>query len=294
VDLYANLKKGEKGAWVSIIAYVFCSLLKVGIALWAGSEALLADGLNNMTDVVASAAVLIGLRISRKPPDQDHPYGHFRAETIAALIASFIMLAVGVQVILQAVPNAFARNTEPPDWLAAWTALFSSIVMLGVYRYNYRLAKQVRSQALMAAAQDNRSDALVSMGTFAGITGAQLQYHWLDPLAAVVVGVIICRTAWGIFREATHRLTDGFDQEKLEVLRSTIADIPGVEDIKEIKARYHGSSVLVDVVIHVDSSLNVLESHMITEQIESRMVAEHNVNSVHIHIEPDERLVQSN
>jgi cation diffusion facilitator family transporter len=292
MDLYANLKKGERGVWVSIGAYVLCSLIKVGVALLAGSEALLADGLNNTTDVVASAAVLIGLRISRKPPDQDHPYGHFRAETISALIASFIMLAVGVQVVLHAVPDAFDPNTRPPDWLAAWTALCSAGIMLAVYRYNSRLAGSINSQALLAAAQDNRSDAWVSIGTFVGIAGAQLQFHWLDPLAAVVVGLLICKTAWGIFRDTTHRLTDGFDQDELEVLRSTIASIPGVENIKEIKARYHGSSVLVDVVIHVDSRLNVLESHMITENIEHRMYEEHQINAVHIHIEPDERVAQ--
>ncbi len=286
MDLYANLKKGERGAWVSIVAYVICSLVKVGVALLAGSEALLADGLNNMTDVVASAAVLIGLRISRKPPDQDHPYGHFRAETISALIASFIMLAVGVQIVLQAVPAAFDPDTQPPDWLAAWTALISAGIMLLVYRYNRRLATRINSQALMAAAQDNRSDALVSIGTFAGIVGAQLHIPWLDPLAAVVVGIIICKTAWGIFRDAAHRLTDGFDQEELAILRTTIAAIPGVEDIREIKARYHGSNVIVDVVIHVDPRLNVLESHMITEEIESRMYAEHKIRAVHIHIEP--------
>ncbi len=289
VDVYANLKQGERGVWVSIIAYVCCSLVKVGVALAAGSEALLADGLNNTTDVVASVAVLIGLRISRKPPDHDHPYGHFRAETISALVASFIMLAVGIEVLSRAISSLFNPEMKAPDMLAGWTALATATVMFGVYRYNRRLARATHSQGLMAAAEDNRSDALVSVGTFAGVAGAQFQLHWLDPLTALVVGGIILKTAWSIFREAAHRLTDGFDRGELEALRSTIAQIPGVKDIKDIKARYHGSSVLVDVVIHVDPRLNVTESHTITEDIEARMRAAHNVNAVHIHIEPDER-----
>jgi cation diffusion facilitator family transporter len=287
VDVYTNLKQGERGAWISIIAYICCSVIKIGVALYAGSEALMADGLNNTTDVIASVAVLIGLRISRKPPDKDHPYGHFRAETISALIASFIMLFVGIQVVTDAIPSLFDPTRSAPGMLAGWTALFTAFVMLAVYRYNRELATKTNSQALMAAAADNRSDALVSIGAFVGIAGAQFQLHWLDPLAALVVGVIILKTAWDIFRETTHRLTDGFDERELEELRVTIADISGVKEISDIKARYHGSSVLVDVVVHVDPVLNVVESHTITEKIEERMRKVHKINNVHIHIEPD-------
>ncbi|WP_312115010.1 cation diffusion facilitator family transporter [Brevibacillus reuszeri] len=292
MDVYSNLKEGEKGAWVSIIAYIFCAALKIGIALYASSEALMADGLNNSTDVVASVAVLIGLRIARKPPDQDHPYGHFRAETISSLIASFIMLFVGIQVVTDAVSSLFHTRESAPDMLAGWTALATSVLMVFVYRYNRDLAKKTNSQAVKAAAADNRSDALVSVGTFVGIVGAQFQMFWLDPLAAFVVGLIILKTAWDIFREATHRLTDGFDQTHLEDLRATIGDIAGVSEISDIKARYHGSSVLVDVVIHVDPDLNVVQSHTITEKIEARMRKVHKINTVHIHIEPDQSIAE--
>ncbi|MEJ8544394.1 cation diffusion facilitator family transporter [Brevibacillus borstelensis] len=292
MDVYGNLKQGERGVWVSIAAYIFCSFIKVAVALFADSEALLADGLNNTTDVIASIAVLIGLRIARKPPDKDHPYGHFRAETISAMVASFIMFAVGIEVLSRAVPSLFNPQVQAPDMMAAWVAMGSAVVMLAVYRYNIRLAKSINSQALAAAAQDNRSDAWVSIGTFVGIAGAQFQLHWLDPLAALVVGVIILKTAWEIFREAAHRLTDGFDYGELEVLRDAISQIPGVAEIKDIKARYLGSSVIVDAIIHVDPDLNVIESHVITEEIEKYMKEKHKIGTVHIHIEPDERLAK--
>ncbi|WP_400163388.1 cation diffusion facilitator family transporter [Brevibacillus sp. TJ4] len=292
MDVYADLKQGERGAWLSIIAYVFCSLLKIGVALYTGSEALMADGLNNSTDVVASIAVLIGLRISRKPPDQDHPYGHFRAETIAALIASFIMLFVAIEVLTSAIPSLFNPSPTAPGMLAGYTALFTSLIMFGVYRYNYQLAKRTNSQGLLAAAADNRADALVSIGTFVGVAGAQFQLLWLDPLAALIVGLIILKTAWGIFRDTTHRLTDGFDQSKLTILRETIARIPGVTEIGDIKARYHGNSVLVDVVIHVNPGLSVAESHHISDLIEDQMSKEHNIHSVHVHIEPEREQIK--
>ena len=195
--MYEDIKKGEKGAWISIAAYLCLAALKLSIGYWTNSEALSADGLNNSTDIIASLAVLIGLRISRKPPDRDHRYGHFRAETVSALVASFIMFAVGLQVLYQAAASFGAQHETSQGSVAAWTALFSAAAIYMVYRYNARLAKQINSQAMMAAAQDNRSDALVSVGAFIGIFAAQWGLPWLDPLTALIVGVIICRTASG-------------------------------------------------------------------------------------------------
>lgn len=288
MDAYNEIKEGEKGAWVSIIAYLCLSALKLFIGFAAGSEALLADGLNNTTDIIASLAVLIGLKISRRPPDHDHKYGHFRAETVAALLASFIMIAVGIQVLYQAVQKFFEPTITTPNMIAAWTALFSAVVMVFVYRYNIRLARKINSHAMTAAAQDNRSDAIVSIGAFIGIVGAQFGLPWLDPLAATLVGLIICKTAWDIFKDASHALTDGFDEHELFKIKKTVADTPGVESIKDIKARVLGNNVMVDVTIEVDGTLNVVESHEISEKVEDRMMVEHNISHVHVHIEPME------
>lgn len=193
---YKDLKLGEKGAIISIIAYICLSAIKLLIGYSANSEALRADGLNNATDIVASIAVLIGLRLSQKPADRDHPYGHWKAETVASLIASFIMMAVGIQVLFGAASSMFEGPHESPDLISAWTGIGCAIVMYGVYRYNKRLASQINSQAVMAAAKDNLSDAWVSIGTVVGIIGAQFQLPWLDPLTAIVVGFLICKTAW--------------------------------------------------------------------------------------------------
>ncbi|KPV57128.1 transporter, partial [Paenibacillus sp. A3] len=164
METHDPLKEGEKGAWVSIVAYILLAAFKIGMGYTTGSEALTADGINNSTDIIVSLAVLIGLRISRKPPDRDHPYGHRRAETIASLVASFIMAAAGIQVVLQACKSFFVTDRQAPDLLAAWIALGCAVVMWGVYTYNSRLAKRLNSQSLKAAAYDNRSDALVSIG----------------------------------------------------------------------------------------------------------------------------------
>lgn len=286
MEIYNNLQQGEKGAWVSIVAYICLSAIKLTIGFLFFSEALRADGFNNLTDIIASAAVLVGLRISRKPPDQNHRYGHFRAENIATLVASLIMAAVGIQVLWQAVMIFFESSIRKPDMITAWTALFCGVVMLAVYRHNFKLAKRINSSAVMAAAQDNRSDAFVSLGAFVGILGAQFGLNWLDPLAATAVGVIICKTAFDIFREATHSLSDGFHENELSQFKKTIRKTPGVQVLKDIKARSHGNYILLDVTILVDEKMSVAESHSITEDIERRMKEAHMVEHVHIHIEP--------
>ena len=278
---------------MSISSYLVLSSAKLGVGYWFASGALVADGYNNLTDIMASLAVLIGLRISQKPPDKDHPYGHFRAETIAALIASFIMASVGIQVLISAVRSLIEADYHTPRLLTAWVALLAAAFMGIVYLYNSRLARRINNQALMAASKDNLSDALVSIGAAVGIIGAQFGMPWLDPVAAFAVGCIICKTAWEIFYSSTHALTDGFDEKELKSLRATIANTKGVHAIKDIKARVHGSNVLVDVIVLVDPQLTLIESHRICDEIEKSMGKKHNIMGVHVHVEPHDQAVRT-
>ncbi|MRG87603.1 cation diffusion facilitator family transporter [Salinibacillus xinjiangensis] len=283
-----NLKLGEIGAWLSIIAYIILSSLKLLIGNIAGSEALTADGLNNSTDIIASISVLIGLKISRKPPDHNHQYGHFRAETIAALLASFIIMAVGLHVLYDASLSAITPKEQSPDIIAAWTALFSACVMFGVFIFNFRLAKKIKSHAMMAAAQDNKSDALVSIGACIGIFGSKFGFAWIDTITAFIVGILICKTAWDIFKDSSLSLTDSFEDENLKDIENVIIQTPGVITLKDIKGRYHGSNPLIDVIIEVDPYISVLEGHIIADKIEDKLQKSMDINYVHIHVEPAE------
>ncbi|MGM0863133.1 MAG: cation diffusion facilitator family transporter [Bacillota bacterium] len=286
-EKYKQLKLGERGAIISILAYILLSIIKFIIGTTANSEALQADGLNNATDIVASVAVLIGLKYSRKPADQDHPYGHWKAESVASLIASFIMMIVGLQVLYNAIQSVFDGKTQSPDLLSAWTGVGAAIVMYLVYRYNKRLAEKINSQSLMAAAKDNLSDAWVSIGTVVGIIGAQFYLPWLDPLTAVFVGLLICKTAWNIFREASHYLTDGFDEQLIQTYEETILTIPGVKGVKDIRGRNYGNNTVVDVVILVRSTLDIKQAHDISSVVEDELMKKHEVYDVHVHVEPN-------
>lgn len=286
MDQYENLRKGEKGAWLSIGAYLFLSAIKLIAGYTGDSEALRADGFNNLSDIVASVAVLVGLRISQRPPDENHHYGHLRAETISSLFASFVMGLIGLQVLYSAFVNLLHPTDEIPSFFTAAVAFFSAVIMYGVYRYNLKLSNQIDSSAVKAAAYDNRSDALVSIGAGIGIMGAILGFPILDAITAIAVALIILKTAVDIFREAVHALTDGFDEDEVETLSFLIRKVPGVLELRDFKGRTHGNMMFVDLTVEVDPALNVVQSHRITEEIERKI---HRVNPtciIHVHIEP--------
>jgi cation diffusion facilitator family transporter len=284
---YEGLKQGERGAVISIFAYILLSGLKLAVGYFAGSEALRADGLNNATDIVASVAVLIGLRLAQKPADRDHQYGHWKAETIASLVASFIMMAVGLQVLYAAVTAMLHKGGETPDLIAAWTGVFCAAVMYFVYRYNKQLAVKINSQAVMAAAKDNFSDAVVSIGTVIGIVGSQLGLPWLDPLTAVIVGLIIIKTAWDIFRDASHYLSDGFNKETIQAFQEIIMAVDGVIGVKKIKARNYGSNAVVDVTLLLEADMGFREAHDVATQVEQALKSySDEVYDVLVHYEP--------
>ncbi|WP_100405377.1 cation diffusion facilitator family transporter [Bacillus solitudinis] len=284
---YSNLKLGERGAIISIISYICLSIIKLVVGYMSNSAALIADGLNNTTDIIASIAVLIGLKLSQRPPDKDHGYGHWKSETIASMVASFIMVAVGLQVLIDAITSMFQGVKESPDILAAYVGIFSALAMYFVYRYNKKLAIKINSKAVMATAKDNISDAWVSIGAAVGIFGSQLNMPWLDTLTAVIVGMIICKTAWGIFRQASHELSDGFDENKIQFYLGIITNVEGVKGIKEIKGRNYGNNEVIDVVILVNSTLDIKEAHDIATHVEKVMIQGYGVYAVHVHVEPN-------
>lgn len=285
---YEQLKKAELGAIISIVAYILISILKLTVADLAHSEALRADGLNNFTDILASIAVLIGLRISRKPADAEHRYGHWKAENVASLATSFIMLLVGLEVLYSSVQSVIQHKTESPDMTAAIVGIFSAIVMYAVYFFNKRLSEEVQSSGLLAAAKDNRSDAWTSIGTAVAVFGASFNLGWLDSAAAIVVALLILKTAIDIFRDSVFSLSDGFDETQLTRYTRAIEQLPEIRAVKSIKGRSYGANIYLDVTVTMNPQLTVKESHDIADQIEDLLQEEFQIFETDVHIEPSE------
>ncbi|BAQ08686.1 Co/Zn/Cd cation transporters [Bacillus sp. OxB-1] len=287
MDLYSNLREGERGAWLSIWTYLVLSAVKLVAGYIGSSEALKADGLNNTTDIIASIAILIGLRISQKPPDENHHYGHLRAETVASLIAAFIMAFIGIEVLINAGKSMIHPIVTPPSLLTAGIAIISAAVMFLVYRFNLKLSERIGSEAIRAAAYDNRSDALVSAGTAIGIGGAVIGFPIIDAITAFIIGILIIYTAIQIFITNVYALTDGFDEQEVENISGVIRNVRGVIELKEFKGRMHGNLMFVDLTVTVNPMLNVIESHRITEDIERTILKEKPFSVVMVHIEPE-------
>lgn len=285
---YSALKQGERGILISIIAYLFLTVIKLVTAYFTDSTALKADGLNNSTDVIASIALFVGLRLSQKPADADHPYGHWKNETIASLIASLIMFVVGIQVLFDAFEKLiFSPRNAPTDAASIYVALFGALVMFCVYAYNMRLYKKINNQAVFTAAKDNLSDAYVSVGTAIGIAGTFLHLYWLDAFTAIIVSLLICKTAWSIFYQTTHRLSDGYDENEIILYKNAIKAIPGIIDVKELCARWYGNNIIVETTIFVDKTLNIQKAHDIATQAEEKLMQQFDIYKVIIHIEPN-------
>ncbi|ETD03902.1 cation transporter [Lactococcus garvieae TRF1] len=272
--------------WVSIAAYIFLSLLQLGVAQITNSASLLANGFNNVTDILGNIAIVIGLRIARIPSDNDHTYGHWKVESIASLISSFIMFFIGFEVLRQTIVGFIEGSSTEINPIGAAVALFSAFVMIAVYLYSSRLAKKTQSKALEASSKDNLSDALTSLGTTVAIVAAALHWIWLDRIMALVICGFILKTAYDIFRDSVFSLSDGFDDNLLADYKEAIELVNKVKSVKMIRGRTYGSNIFLDVVVEMSRDLSVYESHAATEKIERMLMAGFDVYDVDVHVEP--------
>ncbi|HCY7832766.1 TPA: cation transporter [Staphylococcus aureus] len=281
-----NLKLAQRGAYLSLIVYIILSIVKYVTGFVFNSAAVRADALNNMTDIIVSLAVIIGLKISIKPADRNHPYGHLKSENISSLLVSFVIMFVGIQVVIQNAPRLFKEDDVVPNEITIIVSLISGLVMLIVFAVNQRLAKRTKSSSLNSAAKDNLSDSLVSIGTAIGLIFTQIGFPIVDIILATLLGLLIVYTGFGIFKEAIFMLSDGFNETELEAYRNDILEVDEVQEVKSIKGRYHGSIVFIDVTIVVDANLSLVEAHQICDNVEHHLHKK-GISSVYVHPEPD-------
>ncbi|UOQ93971.1 cation diffusion facilitator family transporter [Halobacillus shinanisalinarum] len=276
----------KNGAWISTFAYLLVSLVKIIVAWQVNSVALMADGFNNFTDIITSVALIIGLRIAKKDQDENHPYGHRRAENITSLVAAFVIATIGIQILADTVRAILNQDFVTPDPLAIWVGLGSGLFMILIYFVNKTIASKVDSQGLRAIAKDNLSDSIVSFGTVVGIAGAQFGLSWLDPVTGTIIGLIILWAAWGIFKETALILTDGIDPEKIRQYKESISDVQEIVKVNDVKARVSGNKVIIDVAVTLQSDLPIKEMTQVSEKIKELMQKQHNSLMTFVEIKP--------
>lgn len=281
-----NLRIAKRGPIVSIVAYLVISIAKLIFGYSFHSNSLIADGFNNLSDIVGNVALLFGLHLASQPADANHKFGHWKFEDLSSLITSFIMFIVGFQVLIQTLQAIFFGKETAIDPLGAIVGVISALIMLLVYAYNKRLSKRVKSSALVAASKDNLSDAITSIGTSIAIVAASLNLPIIDRIAAIVITFFILKTANDIFMQSAFSLSDGFDNKHLKKYEAAILEIPKITAVKSQRGRTYGSNVYLDIVLEMNPDLSVYESHAITEQVEQMLSERFAVYDIDIHVEP--------
>lgn len=281
-----NQQIARRGIYLSIVTYVIISTAKLLVGYSFDSDAVFADGLNNFTDSFASIALLVGMILSQRPADQNHRYGHYKIETITTLIMSFVIFYIGITVTIDSTTALINQAYAAPTPINAVVGLSSGVIMSGVYWYNNRLGKKLNSPSLKASAKDNLSDALTSFATALSVVLSRTGILWLDGAMAIVVGLIIIKSGYDIFKESAFSLSDGFPQEDLDNYRKIVLMVPGVRAVSDIRGRNYGANVYIDITILVDPKISVQAGHAITEKVESALQKTEDVTAIDVHVEP--------
>ena len=274
------------GTTYSMLIYIIMAVIKIVFGTLGKSQALFTDGLNSISDVFATIILYIGLKISRRPRDANHAYGHYRYESVSTLIAALVMFLIGGQALLSAIRSIFADTTAEPTRTALIASIISIILILSSTCINYTIAKSTNVSAARAVAKNNLSDAFTAFGAFIAIVTAQYNIPYVDTIASIIIAGLILQTAWSIFKEAGISLTDGFDRTELEQYKASLASFPEVLEVRDIKGRMLGNFPTLDIEIAVDGNMTVTESHVITDRIEAMFRNQYSIHRTHVHVEP--------
>ncbi|MDE5415031.1 cation diffusion facilitator family transporter [Alkalihalobacterium chitinilyticum] len=296
MDEEIRYQKVKMGAWVGIIGNIILAIIKGVVGFLSNSRALIADAVHSASDVVGSVAVLIGVRAAKMPPDRDHPYGHGKAESIAAIIVAVLLFIVGVEIAIDAI-KAFTEPIAVPKVIAIYAVIFSIVVKEIMFRYKYHLGKKYRSEALITDAWHHRSDVFSSIAALLGIGGSiiggAVGIPWLvyaDPVAGLFVSILIVKMAWSLGSQSIHNTLDHVLHEEDTVeMKKAVTSVEGVLNLDEFLAREHGHYVIIDLKIAVDPDITVKEGHAIGKAVKTRLLEENHVHDVLVHINPYEK-----
>ena len=273
------------GFWVNAVLMV----MKLLAGYFGNSGAVFADGLESAGDFVAIVATMIALKIGRKTFDVDHPYGHGKAECIAAIIVSLFILATGGGILYEAVMTFIKGDYPEPRLIAVGAAVATIFIKEILFRYTRRVAARIESPAIDAVAMDHRKDALTSVATLIGVTGAYFGAVFLDPLAAGLTSLFIFYIGWKTLKKAGYDLMDGQPpKDVLTQISATSLEVSGVNHVHEIRGRRSGQYLIIDLKLEMDPTMTVKQSHDIATEVKHRIFSRYpNIGDVMIHINPN-------
>lgn len=272
------------GFWVN----AFLMIMKLLAGYFGGSEAVFADGLESACDFIALLSTMIALKIGRKPFDEMHPYGHGRAESLSAIVVALVIFGTGGWILFNSVNSVISGGYQTPQVIAVAAAFATIIIKEWLYRFSMKTGSSLQSPALLAVAKDHRKDAITSIATLVGVTGAFFGIPILDPLAAGLTSFFIFHIGWETFSSAAHDLMDGQPEQSLLNDITAIAEgVEGVEHVHEIRGRRSGQYLIIDLKLDMDPEMTVKRSHDIATEVKRLIFGRyHFVGDVMIHINP--------
>ena len=272
------------GFWVNALLMA----VKLAAGHWGRSDAVFADGIESACDFVAIFSTMVALRLGRMPFDEKHPYGHGRAESLAALLVSLVIFATGGWILYGSIQSLLHRDFKSPGLIAVGAALLTIAVKEWLFRFTQKTGARLASPSLLAIAKDHRKDALTSISTLVGVVGAFFGAGFMDPLAAGLTSFFILHIGWETFREAAHDLMDGTAPTDFIAEVTRLAEgVPRVEHVHEIRGRRSGQYLIVDLKLDMDPAMTVKESHDVATRVKQLIFEGFpNVGDVMIHINP--------
>ena len=278
----------SRSTWVSVWVNVFLSALQIAVGIFAKSQALIADGVHTLSDLVADFVVLFAGHHAKKDADEDHPYGHQRYETAASMVLGLLLLGVGVGMLWSAYEKLAAPETvQKVHVIALWVATAALIAKESLFRYMLKVAKRVKSSMLVANAWHARSDAASSLVVGLGIIGNLAGYPILDPIAAAIVGFMVCKMGWEFAWNALHDLMDrAVDEKEVAAIRNTLMKTPGVHNVHDLHTRKMGDMIVLDAHIEVDADITVEAGHDIAVMAQKQVLENHRVIKMMTHVDP--------
>jgi cation diffusion facilitator family transporter len=275
---------------IGLVINLFLTVCKVLAGVLGGSQAVIADGVHSLSDSATDIVVLVGARFWGLPPDEDHPYGHRKVESIATIIIGLALGTVGVGLAYSSIMTMKVRHDIAPSGMALVAALLSIVIKEWLYRWTIRVGKRVKSSAVIANAWHHRSDAFSSIPVAIAVAASYVMPTWsfLDHVATVAVSLFILQATWMIISAPFRDLIEtGADQAIVRQIHELASQVSGVKDVHKIRSRTVSGAYFIDLHVQVPPELNIDEAHQISGKVKKELIsADLEIVDVLVHIEP--------
>ena len=251
---------------VNIIGNIMMILIKGYLGVVGGSKGLIADAIHSSADLLATIVMILGLKISSRKKDSKYPYGYGKAEYLVAIVIYLFLLIIGTYILYDGALAILEARRVTPCLSAAWGAIFSIAINELMFRQSVCVGTQTNSPSITAKAWESRSDVLSSIAVLIGIIGAKMGFHFMDPLAAIAVGVIILRICVVMIKDAVYKLMDSIPEITFDEIRQALAGIKDIAGVKKLNAREIGQELELDIALYIPAGMTVSQGEKIKKE----------------------------